>query len=50
MHMRNDMATLEKFLRTGELGSIHPGMTQAEVVALLEAPRRTNQLHDTRKS
>lgn len=29
------MATLEQFLRTGELGSLHLGMSEADVIALL---------------
>jgi hypothetical protein len=33
------MATLEQFLQTGELGPIHPGMTQAEVMAWLGPPQ-----------
>jgi hypothetical protein len=32
------MATLEQFLRTGELGPIHPGMRESEVVAVLGPP------------
>ena len=32
------MATLEQFLRTGELGPIHPGMRESEVIALLGPP------------
>src|SRR5271155_2694025 len=39
MLMRNDMATLEQFLLTGELGPIHPGMTQSEITALLGRPQ-----------
>jgi hypothetical protein len=33
------MATLEQFLRTGELGPLHVGMREAEVIALLGAPQ-----------
>jgi hypothetical protein len=33
------MATLKQFLQTGELGPIHPGMSQAEVTALLGPPQ-----------
>ncbi len=33
------MAALEQFLRTGELGPIRPGMTEAEVIALLGPPQ-----------
>ncbi len=32
------MATLEQFLRSGELGPIHPGMRESEVLALLGPP------------
>jgi hypothetical protein len=32
------MATLEQFLQTGELGPLHPGMGQAEVITLLGPP------------
>lgn len=39
MHMGNDMATLERFLRTGELGPIHPGMSESEVKRVLGAPK-----------
>src|SRR5438128_1529706 len=38
-HMKNSMATLEQFLRTGDLGPIHPGMTRAEVIACLGLPQ-----------
>jgi hypothetical protein len=37
--MSNAMATLEQFLRTGDLGPVHAGMSQAEVVALLGRPQ-----------
>jgi len=33
------MATLKQFLQTGELGPIHPGMSEAEVLALLGPPQ-----------
>jgi len=33
------MATLEQFLDTGDLGPIHAGMIQAEVIALLGPPQ-----------
>src|ERR1700733_3594357 len=33
------MATLKQFLETGDLGPLHPGMSQAEVVALLGTPQ-----------
>jgi hypothetical protein len=32
------MATLEQFLRTGELGPFHVGMSEAEVIALVGPP------------
>src|ERR1022692_3407433 len=38
MPTRNYMATLEQFLRTGDLGSLHPGMTPAKAIALLGPP------------
>lgn len=33
------MATLKKFLQTGELGLLHAGMSEAEVIALLGPPQ-----------
>ncbi len=36
--LRNDMASLKKFLQTGELGPIRPGMSQSDVIALLGSP------------
>jgi hypothetical protein len=36
--MVNDMATLRQLLKNGELGPIHAGMTQPEVIALLGPP------------
>ncbi len=33
------MATLEQFLRTGELGPLHPGMSQADVASSLGTPQ-----------
>ncbi|HEV3256903.1 MAG TPA: hypothetical protein VG013_08500 [Gemmataceae bacterium] len=33
------MATLKQFLQTGELGPIHPGMSETEVIALLGPPQ-----------
>jgi hypothetical protein len=36
------MATLEQFLRTGELGPLRTGMSQAEVTALLGPPEDTS--------
>src|SRR5262245_56246548 len=37
--MRSDMATLDQFLRTGELGPVRPGISLAEVVARLGPPQ-----------
>lgn len=37
--MRNDMATLEQFLKTGELGPIRPGMSRADIVDCLGPPQ-----------
>jgi hypothetical protein len=37
------MATLEKFLETGELGPIHAGMSQAEVLAILGPPQEESR-------
>jgi hypothetical protein len=37
--MENGMATLRQFLQNGELGAIRPGMTRAEVIAVLRQPQ-----------
>ena len=43
------MATLEQFLRTGELGPVRPGMSEAEAIALLGSPQ-DESVRNTRES
>jgi hypothetical protein len=39
MYMGKEMATIRQFLETGELGPIHPGMSEADLLAILGPPQ-----------